>query len=276
MFEVRSRSAIGGLLRSAICGGAIATAALVAAWDAYAFDPLGNARVSFRADVTVTADGQRLRGRLYHRPGMQRHEFPGQGVTRILRFDLNRIWTLDHRNRTYTEAVLDQLGPHAGIFDRRRLADETSDRRTVGAERLELHRMRGRLADRTYLDGDAWLTGDGIVFQLDLRMHFVGTVYAYRFQLSGLRRMPMPETLFDVPVGYRHVARAPIWTPPATGPMAGNGPGDVGRIERMLPAATSNRPAPPPSTTSGAPGTPAAKNPYSLEQIFRDGTTSRK
>lgn len=273
MIEAESRSAFGGALRNLIGGGVIATAAALAPAAAWALDPLGNAQVSFRADITVTADGTRHRGRLYHRHGMQRHEFPGQGITRILRFDLNRMWTINHRTKTYTEAVLEGLGTHAGVFDRRRLGSELEHSVTVGRERIDRHRVHGMTTDRTQIEGEAWMTQDGILFRLNLKMRFVGVRYDYRMEMRGLRRMAIDQALFDVPVGYRHVSLTPRWLPPPTDAIAGAVPKGAAPVDRMVPAGSPGRPSRPTSTTSRAPG---KKNPYSLEQIFKDGTTSRK
>lgn len=269
MIEPRSRPAIGVVLRNFFGGGVIAIAAALAASAAQALDPLGNARVSYRADVVATADGQRYRGRLYHRHGMQRHEFPGQGITRILRFDLNRMWTIDHKADTYTEAVLEGLGAHAGVFDRRRLASELVGRAKVGKEAVERYRLRGVTSDRTQIDGMAWVTKDGILYRLDLEMRFVDARYAYRLELRNLRRVEVDQSLFDVPVGYRQVSRTPRWLPPSDGSAAAAKRVGADPIEKMTPTRGRKRPSRPTSTTSGEP-------PASREGTFEDGTTSKK
>lgn len=271
MVELRSRPFAGAALNRVTRLGAAAAIVAFASSAANALEPLGNAGVSFRADVVVTADGQRYTGRLYHRPGMQRHEFKGQGVTRILRFDLNRMWTIHHKSRTYTEAALESLGAHAGVFDRRRLGSELERSVRVGKERIDRHLVRGMTTDRTQISGEAWMTRDGILYRLDLSMRFIGTRYDYRLALRNLRRMPVDQALFDVPIGYRQVSLAPRWLPPKNAGVADTRRGKSRGIGKMAPMAhpRGRHPNRPTATTSRAP-----KPPYSLEEIFKDKKTT--
>src|SRR5690348_5773326 len=55
---------------------------------------LGDARVPFSADRTLTVDGRTFAGRVYHTPGRQRHEQMLEGIQQvvILRADRAQGW----------------------------------------------------------------------------------------------------------------------------------------------------------------------------------------
>jgi hypothetical protein len=175
--------------------------------------PLGNAAKPFAARVIVNADGQILRGRLWHRPNMQRQEFEHTRMVRILRFDLNQVWTLDPKRRTVARARLDQVAEAAGVLSRERV---TLAR--IGAESLDtgsatLFSLSGAARDGTVLSGKVWLGRHGVLLRQELIARSFKRAYQVRMELEGLRFTEVPRVLFQVPRGYRRLGGLPVWAP---------------------------------------------------------------
>jgi hypothetical protein len=163
---------------------------------------LGDARVPYSADRSLVIGEQKFEGKIYSRPGSQRHEQKVGGVEWIV---------LLHRNETRGWLVLPALGSRVE-FDFAPAVTELGAEdlldTSLGHERIDglvttKYRIEHTARDGTLVDGYLWLTRDGIP------MRFEGMVTlrnrerpkTIRMELSHVETGRQDPALFEVPEG---------------------------------------------------------------------------
>jgi hypothetical protein len=178
----------------------IATLALPAAARA---QMLGDARVAFSADRTLTIDDRTYNGKLYSRPGFQRHEQDLGGIEQVilLRRDDSHGWLVLPSARSYVEFFFRQATAE--------LSDPSLQKTAVGQEtvsglRATKYRVEHTARDGTAVDGYIWTTDQGILVKAEGEYTTAkgGRPTQVRLLLSNVRVAPQNQALFAPPENF--------------------------------------------------------------------------
>ena len=165
---------------------------------------LGDARVPFSADRTLTVDGRTFSGRVYHTPGRQRHEQMLEGIQQvvILRADRAQGWLVVPSLKSYVEFVFPRAV--AELSDPA-LRGTPLGQETVNGVRTTKYRVEHTARDGTTADGYLWVSAEGIVMRLDGEVRGKGNggkPTPFSLELSNVRVGAQDAGLFDLPPGY--------------------------------------------------------------------------
>jgi hypothetical protein len=164
---------------------------------------LGDARVAFSADREITVDDRTYPGKLYARPGLQRHEQELGGIQQviILKRDGAHGWLVLPGMHSYVEfyfpRALDELSDPS-------LRSVAVGKETISGLRTTKYRIEHTARDGTSVDGYVWVSDQGIIVKAD------GTYTAakggrrtpVKLLLSNIRVAPQDQALFDVPQNF--------------------------------------------------------------------------
>lgn len=162
---------------------------------------LGDARVSYRAERTVTVDGRTYTGPLFHIPGHERHEQELWGTKEIFILDAKAAkgWLLVPSFKTYVEFA---FPPVMAELDSPDLMRHPVGQETVAGVRTTKYRIDHTAKDGTRAEGFVWVSRDGVLMKL------AGTVtrpgmkpLRIAMQLSHLEEGPQDPSLFELPPG---------------------------------------------------------------------------
>ena len=177
----------------------------LAAPPAAAAQLVGDAAVAFSADRSVTWKGKTYPGRVYARPGMQRHEevFGALTVVAILRADRQTAYVMLPDLNLYTEAPFPKAVTEKG--DVSQLGAPVGDGTVAGRPAQQYHVTRNG-SDGSALDGSLWLTRDWIVLKADGT--WTAPAHAPEhgtLELANIVEAPQDPSLFEVPPGMQPV-----------------------------------------------------------------------
>lgn len=212
----RSAQRMPAMLRGIAFLAGAAAASSISAWPARAEGTasrfLGDAPLEYTALVRVRLSGQALRGRLYARPGMQRHEYTHQQQVLILRFDLGRAWTLDRRTRTYRETPLRLVvGGLSSVLYRPSLEIVREETETIRALRLRRWRFTTRPWAGIKRTGIAWTDTHGVIRKVTASTLSASLRSDMVYEVRSLTAEPQPYQRFTIPEGYRLTDEQPRW-----------------------------------------------------------------
>jgi len=169
-------------------------------------------KIEYSADIAITGDGETVKGKVYHAPGMERRELTveGDAEAMIVRMDKHLVWSLSPEEKLYVESSLDQalgrpLGPDGKPVEPK-LKIGRQGEETVNGQRATRERVTGRDYDGTPIDGTVWVTAQGIVMRVDsVVVDANGAHHQVRLELSNLAIGPQDPKLFEIPPGYKRV-----------------------------------------------------------------------
>ncbi|HLY57586.1 MAG TPA: hypothetical protein VKS60_18625 [Stellaceae bacterium] len=166
---------------------------------------VGDAAVAFSADRSVTWKGKTYPGRVYARPGMQRHEevFGALSVVAILRADRQTAYVMLPDLNLYTKAPFPKAVTEKG--DVSQLGAPVGEA-TVAGRQAQQYRLARNGSDGSALDGSLWLTRDWIVLKADGT--WTAPAHAPEhgtLQLANIVEAPQDPALFEVPAGMQEV-----------------------------------------------------------------------
>lgn len=164
---------------------------------------LGDARVAFSADRTLTIDDRTYPGRVYARPGLQRHEQELGGIEQVI---------ILQRNGAHGWLVLPGMHSYVEFYFPRAL-DELSDpslrsvavgKDTVSGLRTTKYRIEHTARDGTSVDGYVWVSDQGIIVKADGYYTAAkgGRRTPVKLLLSNIRIGAQDQALFDVPQNF--------------------------------------------------------------------------
>ena len=162
---------------------------------------LGDAKVGFSADRTLTVDGKSYQGRMWTMPGKERHEQNLNGIPAafVLRSDTPLAQLVLPQLHTVVELV---LPPELHL-----LADPRLTRSPVGHETVNGVATTKYAIDETVPEGHGtgflWLSDSGIPMKLDGAFtRTSGRVGHLRWELTHVQLGPQPAALFEAPHGF--------------------------------------------------------------------------
>ncbi len=195
----------------------LAAGACLWAVPAAAGDYLEDAPVAYRADVEVQAGGSRYRGRIYHRPGMQRRAFAGQGRYQILRFDKGMARWVDPENRQWWPEPLSAVG----LLSRAQLSLVQVGEEMLLGRRARVYKASGMMSSGARIRGQIWVDKSGILLRARLSARAGRRRWTYKMKVISLHVGPQVGSLFTIPAAYRRRGAEPFWSPGRTAVRGG-------------------------------------------------------
>jgi len=171
--------------------------------------------VDYAADVVMTADGDKVDGKIMRATGKERRELTVEGEIEIIviRLDRRLVWSLAPDDKLYVESSLDEaLGRVPGPAGKPREAQLTVT--ALGSETIDgLHatkkKVSGKEGDGSPVEGTVWMSDQGIVLRAESDIvDEDGKHHMLRMELKNLRIGPQNSTLFEIPAGYKRVTRS--------------------------------------------------------------------
>jgi hypothetical protein len=164
---------------------------------------LGDTQVPFSADRTVVIGDRTFTGKLYARPGYQRHEQDLGGLPQVilLRRDDARGWLVLPSTRSYVEFYF--RGVLAELSDPSLLGTAVGQE-TVAGLKTTKYRIEHTVRDGSTVDGYAWVSKDGIIAKAEGTYTAAkdGKPTPVRMLLSNIRTGPQNAALFEVPQNF--------------------------------------------------------------------------
>jgi hypothetical protein len=164
---------------------------------------LGDTLVPFSADRTVVIDNRTYSGKIYARPGYQRHEQEISGMAQVilLRRDDARGWLVLPSARSYVEfsfpAALAELSDPS-------LRGTALGQETVAGLRTTKYRVEHTARDGSTVDGYVWVSKDEIIAKAEGTYTAAksGKPVAVRMLLANIRTAPQDASLFAPPQNF--------------------------------------------------------------------------
>jgi hypothetical protein len=161
---------------------------------------LGDAKVGFTADRTVTYDGRTFQGKVWSMPGHQRHEQQIEGIQQVILLKSDgQGFLVVPQMRSYVDF---RFSPAIAELSDPALLKTAVGQETVSGLKTTKYRIEPTARDGTFVEGWMWRTADGIIAKLD------GTVTSrggkstpISMSLSNVRTGTQDAALFDVPQG---------------------------------------------------------------------------
>jgi hypothetical protein len=164
---------------------------------------LGDARVAFSADRTLTIDDRTYSGKLYSKPGFQRHEQDLGGMNQVilLRRDDSHGWLVLPSARSYVEFFFRQAT--AELSDPG-LEKTPVGKETIAGQKTTKYRIEHTARDGTAVDGYIWTTDQGILVKAEGEYTPAkgGKPTSVRLLLSNIRVAPQDQALFEPPQNF--------------------------------------------------------------------------
>ena len=168
--------------------------------------------VDYAADVSMTADGDTIDGKIMSAAGKERRELTVEGDIEIIiiRLDRHLVWSLAPDDKLYVESSLEEaLGRAPGKPHEPQLTVATLGSDTVAGQHATKKRLSGKDADGSPLEGTVWLSDEGIILRAESDIvDESGKHHSLSMELRNLHIGPQNAALFEVPAGYKRVARA--------------------------------------------------------------------
>src|SRR5215469_2211040 len=161
---------------------------------------LGDSSVSYSADRTLTIGERTYNGKLYARPGSQRHEQSLEGIQQImiLQGDSARGWLLLPVLNAYIEFG---IGPIEAELQDDTLLSTRVGEEVIDGRRTNKYRIEHTAKNGTFVEGYLWLTREGIPMRLDgsYTGSNGGNPTKVHMQLSHVEVGPQDSALFVTP-----------------------------------------------------------------------------
>ena len=172
---------------------------------------LGDAVVPYRADSLITVNGRSYDGKVFHRPGHQRHEEQIAGIPEVVIIDAAeaRGWLVVPGLRTFVQFA---LPPIMMAIDDRALRRSLVGHDAVSGVATGKYRIDRVASDGTRAQGFVWVSRDGVLMRLDGTVTRRGASRgtAIHMELSHVEFGPQDATLFAVPAGLTELPRAAL------------------------------------------------------------------
>jgi len=161
---------------------------------------LGDSSVPFSADRSLSVGDRTFSGKIYAKPGSQRHEQAIAGVDQviILHGADAKGWLVLPKLNSYVEFW---FAPAAAELSADDLLSTKLGEETVAGLRTSKYRIEHVAHDGTLVDGYVWLTREGIPMRLDGTYTPAngGKSTTIHMELSNVRQGPQNAALFAVP-----------------------------------------------------------------------------
>jgi hypothetical protein len=174
-------------------------------------------KVDYSAEVTMTGDGDTIVGKVHRAGQKERRELTVAGETEIsiIRFDRKLVWSLSPEDKLYLESTLDEaLGRQPGVEGQPREAQLTltpDGSETIEGVHATKQSVHGTDVDGTPIEGDVWVSDDGIVLRVDgVVVDENGGRHSIRTELHHLRVAPQDPKLFEIPPHYKRVTQGKL------------------------------------------------------------------
>ena len=163
---------------------------------------LGDARVGFTADRSITVNDRTFQGRVFAMPGKQRHEQEMEGIPQVilLRGD-GRGWLVLPGMKSYVEfgyaPVIAELGDPS-------ILGTSVGTETISGVRTTKYRVEHTSRDGTLIDGWLWRSAEGVVMKMDGTVtprRGAGKPTSVKLTLSNVRLGNQEAGLFELPQG---------------------------------------------------------------------------
>jgi hypothetical protein len=164
---------------------------------------LGDAQVAFTADRTLQLDDRTYSGKVFSKPGFQRHEqeLGGMNQVIILRRDDAHGWLVLPGARSYVEFFFRQA---VSELTDPALRGTPVGKETVSGLKTTKYRIEHTARDGTAVNGYIWQTDQGIVVKAegDYTSPKGGRATPVRLLLTNIRMAPQDQALFEPPQNY--------------------------------------------------------------------------
>jgi hypothetical protein len=168
-----------------------------------AAQPLGDARVAYSADRTLQLDDRTYEGKVYAKPGLQRHEQEIGGMQHVflLRGSDARAFLVVPSVHSYVEFG---IAPALAELSAPTIRGTAVGQDTVSGVRTTKYRVEYTARDNTFVEGWLWLSADQIPMKAEgtYTKGNGGKPIAFRMQLSNVRIAAQQQSLFDIPQGF--------------------------------------------------------------------------
>jgi hypothetical protein len=170
-------------------------------------------KVEYSADVTIATDDETIEGKVKRAPDKERSELTvkGDSVVRIIRLDRKLVWSLSPEDKLYLESSLDEaLGRQPGNEGKphHQLTLTPDGSETIDGLHTTKQTVRGKNDDGSPMEGDVWVSDDGIVLRVDsVVVDENGDRHSIRMELHNLRVAPQDPRLFEIPAGYKRASQ---------------------------------------------------------------------
>ena len=169
-------------------------------------------KVEYSADMTMTGDSDTVAGRVHRAGQKERRELTVAGDFQIIitRLDRKLVWSLSPDEKLYLEGTLDEaLDRQPGAEGQPRepqIALTPDGSETIEGVHATKQSVRGTDVDGSPIEGDVWVSDDGIVLRVDsIVLDEGGGHHHVRTELHHLRVGPQDPKLFEIPPDYKRV-----------------------------------------------------------------------
>ncbi|HXZ02223.1 MAG TPA: hypothetical protein VEI03_19675 [Stellaceae bacterium] len=163
---------------------------------------LGDARVAYSAERTVTVNGKSYSGMVFHSPGHERHEQTIAGIAEVVILDvaMKRGFLVVPMLKSY---VAFAFPPLMAKLDDPGLRSAPIGRETVNGVPTTKYRIDHLSADGSRAHGYVWLSVQGVLMRIDgtVTRDGAGKPLAIRMELANLVLGSQDPALFQVPPG---------------------------------------------------------------------------
>src|SRR6185437_584386 len=180
---------------------------------------LGDAAVAYRADSLITVNGRSYGGKVFHRPGQQRHEEQVAGIPEVVIIDAAeaRGWLVVPGLRSFVQFA---LPPIMTAIDDTALRRSPVGHDSVSGVATSKYPIDRVARDGTEARGFVWVSRDGVLMRIDgtVTRRGASRPVTVHMELSNVEFGSQDAALFAVPAGLTELPRA------ALEPLLGGGP----------------------------------------------------
>lgn len=182
---------------------------------------VGEVKTPFVSDATLETEALSVNTRIHYKPGKVRDDLKiaGRDMVTIRRFDLNKVWIIMGHGM-YIEMDADQESEQAP--DYKLVSREIVGPDVVNDMETTKYKSVYETADGKF-GGFTWYTEDNIAVKAFLVHESKGEKVRVKFEMTNLERGKQPDSLFEVPKGYRALNLGKIPGMPNIGNMGGAG-----------------------------------------------------
>ncbi len=190
-------------IAATVTAACLAVAAVVAAPSAARAVPWPTAAAAYSAESTIQVGEMRIGGRVWHDHGRERREMNVQGVSQIviMRPDRNTAYMIMPQMNSGFEMDFGAAGLPSPEQMLNGLQPVPEGRETVEGLDTTRYRVSGNAADGSTVEGQVWVTEDGIVMRFEGTARHQDQTQTVRMSLQNVVRGPQEASLFEPPAG---------------------------------------------------------------------------